>query len=224
MDSSLRREIDALRQVREQLGADVPLIVLLYSPLSTANALCDGRILDDLRSFSNDARAGLRTITAATRAFALACIQAGADGCMLSVQSALRGKLRERAGERRDVQRLDLEVLEALPPDAIRILFLEGEHPDLDLAGRYPVQAVCWETWRADPSMASARRQIRRGLMGGINPSTFSSGSVADIRAQVQAAIDQTDGRGLVIAPTGPLPPRAREELAAAVFSVIQEV
>jgi uroporphyrinogen decarboxylase len=222
MAGSLRREVDALRQVREQLGSDVALIVLLYSPLTTANMLCDGRIMDDLRSFSSDVRAGLRTIAEVTRAFALACMQAGADGCLFSVQSAIRGKLRAR--EQRDVQRLDLDVLDALSSSPIRILFLEGEHPDLDLANRYPVQAVCWETWRADPSLASARRQIRQSLMGGINPMTFSGGSIADIRAQIEAAIDQTDGRQLVIAPTGPLPARSREELAAAVSSVIQEV
>jgi uroporphyrinogen decarboxylase len=222
MAGSLRREIDALRQVREQLGSDVALIVLLYSPLTTANALCDGRIMDDLRSFSNDVRAGLRTIAAVTRTFATACVQAGADGCLFHVQSAIRGQLRAR--EQRDVQRFDMDVLDALSPSPIRILFLEGEHPDLDLADRYPVQAVCWETWRADPSLASVRRQIRRGLMGGINPMTFSGGSVADIRAQIQAAIDQTDGRQLIIAPTGPLPPRSRDELATVVSRVIQEV
>ena len=222
MAGSLRREIDALHQVREQLGPDVPLIVLLYSPLTTADMLCDGRIIDDLRSFSSDTRAGLQTIAAASRAFVLACVQAGADGCLLSMRSTIRAKLRAR--EQREVQRLDLEVLNALPSSSIRILLLEGEHPDLHLADRYPVQAVCWETWRAAPSLSSARRQIRRSLMGGINPMTFSDGSVADIRAQIQAAIDQTDGRQLVIAPTGPLPARSQEELAAAVFDVIQEV
>jgi uroporphyrinogen decarboxylase len=222
MTGSLRREIDALRQVREQLGSDAPLIVLLYSPLTTADTLCDGRIIEDMRSFTNDVRSGLRTIAAVTRAFALACIQAGADGYLYCVQSAIRGQLRAR--EQHDVQRLDLEVLDALSSSPIRILFLEGKHPDLGLADRYPVQAVCWETWRADPSMASARRQIRQSLMGGINPMTFSGGSVADIQAQIQAAIAQTDGRQLVIAPTGPLPARSREELAVAVSSVIEEV
>ena len=222
-DSSLRREIDALRQVRVELGPDVPLIVPLSSPLTTADLLSNGRIVADLRSFSEDVRSGLGVIASVTRAFAQACLEAGADGCLLTKKAPSGDALRSR--EHRDFgQRFDLEILDALASCAIRILFLEGERPPLDLADRYPVQAVCWETWRAAPSIASARRQVRCGLMGGINPMTFVGGSVEDVRAQVRTALDQTGGWHLVLAPTGPLPPRSRKDLVAAVHRAIREV
>lgn len=229
--SSLQREIDAVRLVRAELGPDVPLIVPLYSPLTTAHMLSNGRIVADLRSFSSDVRSGLATIAALTRDLARACLDAGADGYLWiktldggGAREGLRAREQLRAREHRDFgQPFDLEVLEALASSAIRVLFLEGEHPLLDLADRYPVQAVCWETWRAAPSMADARRQMRRGMMGGINPTTLVEGTVEDVRAQVRAALEQSEGWHLVLAPTGPLPPRARNDLIAALHRAIRE-
>lgn len=226
---SLQRELRAVRLAREGLGSEVPLLLLLYSPLTTADMLCNGRVLEDLRTFGNDLRAGLGAIAATTRAFARASLEAGADGILYCSRWSDRERLRAR--ERRDFgQRFDLEVLNALDASAARaraplnILYLEGKRPNLELADPYPVQAVCWETWRAAPSLASARRLTRRGLMGGINPTTFVSGREADIEAQVQAALDQTGGWGLILAPTGPLPPRARPELLTALRDLIGEV
>ena len=220
--SSLQREIEAVRLVRAELGPDVPLIVPLYSPLTTAHMLSNGRIVDDLRSFSGDVRSGLATIAALTRDLARACLDAGADG-YLWIKTLDGGGKDLRAREHRDFgQPFDLEVLEALASSAIRILFLEGEHPSLDLADRYPVQAVCWETWRAAPSMADARRQMRCGMMGGLNPATLVEGTVEEVRAQVRAALEQSEGWHLVLAPTGPLPPRARNDLIAAVHRAIR--
>ena len=227
--SSLQRELTALRLARRELGPDVPLLILVDSPLTTADALSNGRILADLRTFGNDVRAGLGVIAATTRAFVLAGLEAGADGVLYC--SRWTGPETLRAREQRDFgQRFDLEVLNALsdgPPGGdgpLNILYLEGARPNLDLAERTPVQAVCWETWRASPSLASARRALRCGLMGGINPTTFVSGREADLLDQVQAALKQTEGRRLVLAPTGPLPPRARPELITALRSLIDEV
>ena len=222
--SSLRREIDAVRQVRSRLGDDrVAVVVPLYSPLMTADLLCAGRIIEDVRSFSNDLRAGLGIIATATTQFALACMEAGADGFLFTTNLATAAKMRPR--EYRDFgQRFDLEVLGELKAAQIRILRLEGERLFFDLAETYPVQAVCWETWRADPSLVSASRQVRRALMGGINPTTFSSGSVGDIRDQIADAIVQTGGWRLLISPSGPLPPDSQKELLASVPGIIEEL
>ena len=217
----LEREIEAVRRVRSELGPDVPLIVPLFSPLTAADQLSNGRIVSDLRSFPNDVRSGLATIALATRSFARACLQAGADGYLFINRLAYGNVLRAR--ERNDFgQRFDLEVLDTLAQSAIRILFLEGEQPYLDLADRYPVQVVCWETWRASPSMADARRQVRCGMMGGLNPTILVDGSTEDVRAQVQAALEQSGGWHLILAPTGPLLPHSRNDLIAAVHRAIR--
>jgi uroporphyrinogen decarboxylase len=220
--SSLRREIEAVRLCRAQLEAeDAPLVVPLFSPLTTANILCKERIVQDIRSYSNDLRSALEVIATATREFALACLDAGADGFMFATHLATGDTMRTR--EYRDFgQRFDLEVLDLLKHAAIRILHLVGTSSFFDLVDRYPVQAVCWETWRSDPSLAVASRQTRRALMGGLNPMTFSGGAVADIRDQIEDATSQTGGWSLLIAPSGPLPPNPRQELLAAMSELMQ--
>jgi uroporphyrinogen-III decarboxylase len=109
-----------------------------------------------------------------------------------------------------------------LAQSAIRILFLEGDRPSLELADRYPVQAVCWETWRSSPSIADAQREMRCGIMGGINPMTLVDGSVQEVHAQVRAALEQSGGWHLLLAPTGPLLPRSRDDLVAAMHRAIR--
>jgi len=221
--SSLQRELDAVRQVRARLDDAVPMVVLLYSPLVTADVLCNGRIVEDVRTFSNDLRAGLRAIAVTTCAFARACLEGGADGYLYATRLANAPALRPRAY--RDFGlRYDLEVLTELARSEIRIIMLEGERPYLDLVIRYPVQAVCWDTWRSDPSLASASRQVRGTLMGGINPSTFAGGSVADVRSQIADAVAQTGGWRLVLAPTGPVPPDARMELLSSIRDIVNEL
>jgi uroporphyrinogen decarboxylase len=222
--SSLVRELEAVRLIHEQVGVErVPLIVPLLSPLMTANMLCNGRVVQDARSFSNDLRSALGVIAAATAGFALACLQIGASGFMLVTDMAREDVLRPR--EYRDFgQQFDLQVLQAIERAPIRILHLVGEGVYFDLADRYPIHAVSWETWRSDPSLGGARRQVRCGLMGGLNPLAFSRGSVSDIRGQISDALSQTGGWHLLLAPTGPLPVDARDELIAAVRPTLGEL
>lgn len=222
--SSLAREVEAVRQVRGALGKeDAPLLISIYSPLTTADMLAHGRVLQDMRSFSNDLRGGLQVIAAVTGAFARACLEAGADGVLMVNRLAGRDMMRPR--EYRDFAMVyDVLVFDDLPDTALRALHLDVEQPDLGQVDHYPVHVVCWPTWRCDPSLSAALGQFRGTLMGGLNPMAFSSGSVADLREQVSDAIAQTGGWRLVVAPSGALPVDARPDLLAAMPQVIADL
>ena len=222
--SSLTREIEAVRQIRAQLSAeDAPLVVPIYSPLATADFLCNGRIIQDVQSFSNDLREALEVIASATGEFGEACLDAGADGYVFMSPLAGLDKMRKRAY--RDFgQAYDLQVLDRVRRAEIRLLHLSAERPFFDLAARYGVQAVCWETWRSDPSIADARSQFRGALMGGLNPLTFSGGSENDVRQQIADAVEQSGGWRFLLAPSGPLPTDSRDALLAAVHQTLVEL
>ncbi len=221
---SLRREIQAVQLVKKRLGEDtVPVLLALPNPLTTANALCDGRIIQDMRSFSNDLRSGLTVIAQATRNLALACLDAGADGFLLINRLNSQETIRYREFKDFGLQ-FDLQVLEPLTRrNAIRIVSMEGDHTFFDLIGQYLTQAVCWETWHADPSLAVARRQVRCALMGGLNPATFCDGRAQDIQAQIGDAINQTGGWHAIISPSVPLPVNAQPDLLALVGQTIRQ-
>jgi uroporphyrinogen decarboxylase len=221
---SLKREIEAVRQIRAQLGNDdAPLVVPIYSPLTTANFLCNGRIVEDVQSFSNDLRAALEVIADATGEFGRACLDAGADGYLFVSTLAGQNKIRKRAY--RDFgQAYDQRVLDRLQGAEIRLLHLTAEHPFFDLATRYGVQAVCWETWQSDPSISDARNQFRGSLMGGLNPQTFCSGSENDVRQQIVDAVEQSGGWRFLLSPSGPLPTDSRHELLSTVHQALVEL
>ena len=222
--SSLQREIEAVRLTRAGLGEeDVPLIVRIPSPLATADQLCNGRIRDDIRSYSNDVRLALEAIADVTARFALACLEAGADGYLFVTPFASRERMRSR--EFRDFGlEYDLQVLKRLRTATVRILQFEVEHPFMDLVSRYPTYAVCWDTWRADPSMSTAREQLKGALMGGLNPLCFSDGASDDVRSQIVDAIEQTGGWKLIISPTGPVPANSHPEVLSAVGQVLEDL
>ncbi|MBN1582703.1 MAG: hypothetical protein JXA89_18475 [Anaerolineae bacterium] len=221
--TSLQREIEAVRLVKAQLNQeDAPLIFPLFSPLTTADILCQGRVIEDMRSFSNDLRSGLEVITAATLDLAMACLERGVDGFMLINRLASRDKIRTRE-YRSFCQEFDLKVLEPLVDRTeMRILNFEGQNLLFDQVSHYPVHAVSWETWRADPSIANASRQVRCGLMGGLNPETFVNGSVRDVHYQIDSAIEQSGGWHIIIAPSAPLSPDSQHDLIACIGSAVK--
>lgn len=221
--SSLRRELDAVRLVRSQLGVDPPLVIRVPSPLGTADALCSGRILSDLRAYPGDVRAGLNTIAAGTAQFLHACLEAGADGVFFVVPFSSPGAMRPRESRAYHLD-VDLDVLEALGDTALCVLYLEAEDPDLDLAARYPAHALGWQAGPASPSLTQVGSSFRGACLGGLDPGTFSAGSVEDLRAQITAALSQTGGWRLILAPAGALPPDARPEWLAAATGILDEL
>jgi uroporphyrinogen decarboxylase len=222
--SVLRREVEAVRLVRGQLGeGGPPLVIQVPSPLATADALCSGRIVSDLRTYPGDVRAGLSTIAAETARFLRACLEAGADGAFFLVPFASPDELRPRESRAFGLA-FDLQVLEALPGAAVRILYLDTDNPDLTLAARYPVRALGWQAGPASPSLADVGKSFRGTRIGGLDPLTLSAGSVSDLQAQVAEALSQTGGWHLILAPAGALPANARQDLLAAVGSLLDEV
>jgi uroporphyrinogen-III decarboxylase len=121
-------------------------------------------------------------------------------------------------------QTYDQQVLDRLRDAEIRILHLTADRPFFDLAARYSVQAVCWNTWQSDPPIADARNQFRGALMGGLNPLTFAGGSEGDVRHQITDAVEQSGGWRFLLSPSSALPVESRAELLATVHQTLVEL
>jgi len=222
--SSLQREIDAVHLVRARLAAqDAPLVVQVPCPLATADALCGGRILSDLRAYPGDVRAALATIAAGTARYLRACLEAGADGYLFVTPYASPDRMRSREFRTFGLA-FDLQVLDALASAPIRILCLETGDPDLVWVSRYPVQAIGWEGCSASRLLAEEGEPFRFTRVGGLDPRVFSSGSAADLEGQVAAALDATGGWRLILAPEGALPVDASMELVSAIGPILERV
>ncbi len=222
--AALERELEAIRHTRRLLGADWPLVMTIFSPLTLAYKLAGEHLADHLRADPGAVHAGLRTLADVTGAFALEALQAGADGLFFASQWICAPFCSRQQYEIFGL-RYDLPVLDALKAhSSITILHLHGADVYFDLAARYPVHALSWHDRETAPSLAQARQRTDRALITGLDRDLLRAGPPQAIAAQAHDAIRQTGGRGLILAPACVIPPDTPAEHLQAVMSISSEL
>lgn len=207
----LAKQVETVRKIRVGLGVDTPMIQTIYSPLTLAAKLVGGNLTQELLA-SESLPPLLARIAEDVIGFATACLEAGADGFFFASQVA------NQAFKREDYERLgvpyDLQVLEALRPLTwLLLLHLHGQNPYMDLADRYPVDAVSWEDRETAPSISEARAQTRRCLVGGVGRrDPLVDGTSEQVSDQVRRAIAEVGDSGLIVAPGCTIPISAPHE------------
>ncbi len=95
----------------------------------------------------------------------------------------------------------DRRVLEAAQECWFNMLHLHGEHIMFDLCARYPVPAINWHSRETPPSLREGMWRYRGAVCGGLAQwDDLLRGDPDQVRAQVADAIDQTEGRRLIVA------------------------
>ncbi len=203
--------LEALASTRARLDPAVPLFQTIFSPLTIAMKLSNGRAIADLRAEPAAMHAALRVITEVTTAMLRASVEAGADGIFFATQCA-----DERVMTLEEYQTFglfyDLEVLHSVRPDTMILLHLHGERPMFALQAHYPAAIVNWHDRHAGPSLADGQRQSGRCVAGGLNERTIADRTAGDIAAEAQDALAATGGRRHLLAPGCVIPIDTPEE------------
>lgn len=203
---ALGREILAIRLVSTGLGGETPFVMTVFSPLTLAFKLVGETVVEHLRQYPADLHAGLEILAETTVRFARAALAAGADGLFFATQLANHRWLTQAEYEEFG-QRYDLAVLDAVADQsAITILHLHGQGVFFDLANRYPIHAVSWHDQETFPNLAQARQLTDRTFLTGLDRDLLDRGPVEAIQAQIRAALAQTEGRGIILAPCCVIP------------------
>jgi uroporphyrinogen decarboxylase len=192
--------LTAVRIARRDLPPDVPLLQTIFSPLTIAAKLSNNQVIDHLRQAPAAVHAALRRITEVTRAFAVASMEAGANGVFFATQLADRAHLSDAEYQEFGIS-YDGWVLDELPVGTPVLLHLHGERPMLDLTGRYPAGALSWHDRRFGPPLAAVQGEQRRSVCGGIDEAAILTATAAEIADQAKDAVAQMAGRGLLVAP-----------------------
>jgi uroporphyrinogen decarboxylase len=162
----------ALAIIGDEVGEEVPFIQTIFNPLAQARNLAGERLLNDLRQH---------------------------PGVFLALQHATYGLLTE--AEYQEFGRpFDLRILEATEGLWFNLLHLHGKDVMFDLVADYPVQAINWHDQETPPSLGEALDRFPGALVGGLRQwETMLSGTPDWVRAEAQAAIEETGGRRLVV-------------------------
>lgn len=189
----------ALIIIGQEVGEDVPFIQTIFNPLAQAKNLAGERLLSDLRQHPDEVKAGLETITESILRFIEAIRETGVAGIFLALQHATYNLLTEE--EYLEFGRLyDLRILEAVEDLWFNLLHLHGTDVMFDLVVDYPVQAINWHDQETPPSLREALDHFPGALVGGLRQwETMLRGTPDWVRSEVRAAIEETEGRRLVI-------------------------
>lgn len=217
--------LEALRQARRAIDADVPILQTIFSPLTIAQKLSADNVIEHLRDQPEIIHAALEIIAGVTAAMAKASYEAGADGIFFATQCADFDVMDE--GEYRAFgMKYDLPVIAAAQmaaSDGFTMFHMHGTAPMFDLGLAYPVEIFNWHDRRTAPDLASGQKQAGRAVAGGLNEATIADAGPEAAVADAKQAIATTGGRHILIAPGCVIPVATPAETISAVVDVVRK-
>lgn len=198
---ALSRELEGLELTLQQLDDSVPVVMTVFSPLTTAEKLSQGLILDHLEDprTHDVVHQALSLIAKTTAELAGRALELGASGVFLACQSASYqtfGKNYAEFGEP-----YDLKVLEGAKAGWLNIVHSHGEDILYDSLKDYPVAAFNWHAGESLPTIEEATDLTPRAICGGLDRRDVQDGHRNGIRNQIHRALRATGGSGLLLTP-----------------------
>ncbi len=223
---ALGEQLAALRLIRAALGPDTPVIWTVFSPLMVMPFLMKGgreQTLSLMRAAPTALEHALDAVAMTLRAYAGACLDAGADGLFYATNLATRS-LTTAAECRRFQRPYDLRVLSAVERAPFNLLHVCGEAALFDEFLDYPVTAFSWATVPGNPTLTEGRLKTGRAVVGGFpakpDIAGFTGPALAD---RARSAIAEMRGRSLLLGPDCSINPDTPEPLLHAAGAAARE-
>ncbi|MBI4635462.1 MAG: uroporphyrinogen decarboxylase [Candidatus Rokubacteria bacterium] len=204
---ALGRELEALRLIVKGWHDDAPVLHTLFSPLTIARKLAGDRLGEDLAQEPEAVLPALEAITETMARYAQAALDAGADGLFFATQTASPEVATEEEHRRFDTP-FARRILEGVRGQStLTLLHAHGKDIYFDRLTALPVHAMNWHDRLTRPTLAEARRRWAGTLAGGFGEwATLRRGPAGAIAGEVDDAIRQTGGLGLIVTPGCVLP------------------
>ncbi len=150
---AMGRELQALQCLLDFVKEEAPVIATVFSPLTTAYKLSQGKIFEHLGTCPEKVARGLDVITDTTCRFARKVIDAGCAGIFLATQMCTE-KFMSPQDHAAYARPYDLIVLNAVRQQAwFNVLHVHGEDILFDQIVDYPVHGVSWHIWETPPAV-----------------------------------------------------------------------
>jgi uroporphyrinogen decarboxylase len=197
---ALGGQIDCLNRLQASVGADVPFLQTIFSPLAQAKNLAGAeRLVVHLRQSPDLVHAGLEVITRTTLRFIEVAKAAGIAGIYYAVQLANFDLLSE-AEYRAFGEPYDRRIIAAVSDCWFNMVHLHGRNGMFDLVAGYPVHALNWHDRESGPALGEGAQRFGGAVCGGLEHwDHLLRGDPDQIHSLVRDAIDQTGGRRLIV-------------------------
>jgi uroporphyrinogen decarboxylase len=197
------RELDHLQRLVGHLGASVPVLATVFSPLTIAAKLsCDAHRAHLERS-PELVVAGLERITAVTCAFVRKAIERGCAGMFFALQEATYAAF-SPADYARFGEPFDRRVIAAAASAGgwFNVLHAHGENILFDQLARYDITALNWHIGETAPSIAQYRESGgAKPIVGGLRRANLTRRDRDAVAADIRQSLGESNNRGLLLSP-----------------------
>jgi uroporphyrinogen decarboxylase len=196
----LGNQLKCIELICKELGAGVPVLQTIFSPLAQAKNLVGGEaLLVHLRQFPEAVLEGLKTITESTRRFVEAANKSGIAGIFYAVQHA-NYQLFSEDEYIHFGGKFDQDILKMTSDHWLNMLHLHGNNVMFKLFADYPVQVINWHDRETFPSLKEGKGIFPRVVCGGLQRSrTMELGTPEQVLAEARDAITSTANRRFIL-------------------------
>jgi len=222
---ALGEQLEALRLIRGAVGPDVPIIWTVFAPPMILPMLARGgreQAFDLLRGAPRETARAFDAMAETLAEYARLSLAAGADGLFYATNVATEALM--SAEECRRWQRpWDLRILGAVEAAPFNLLHVCGAGIRFGEFADYPVTAFSFATVPGNPSLAAAHRLTGRAVVGGLPAKPEIAGlSASALEARARGAMDEMQGRWLLVGPDCSINPDTPERLLHAVGAAVR--
>ncbi len=197
------RELRHLQRLVGQLGAGVPVLATVFSPLTIAGKLARDAHRSHLQRSPEHVLAGLEVITEVTCAFVREAIARGCAGMFFALQEATRAAF-SAADYARFGEPFDRRVIEAAVAAGgwFNVLHAHGEDILFELLARYDITALNWHIGETPPTVAQYRESGgMKPIVGGLQRGNLTRCDRDAVAADIRDSLAQSRDRGLLLSP-----------------------
>lgn len=201
---------------------DALVLPTLFSPLSLARKLSGARLAADLRQHPDLVTGALEAITETLIRFAGLALDEGVSGIFYSIQAASHSVLGDEEYARFG-EPYDRRILESVAGRSLlTIVHCHGDRLMFDRLAALPGHAWNWDDRATPPSLGEGKARVPGAVLGGLGQwKTMRGGTAEQAVAEVEDAIAQTGGIGLIVGPGCVLPVDTPDATVAAVVRAL---
>ena len=201
-------QLDEIKMITDALGGDCLTTTTLFNPFASGNHASGKLVTEHLKADPESVHAGLAVIAESLAVFAVACLEAGADGIYYSAQ----GGEADRFTEQEFINYIkphDLTVLDAIDGKGeLNLLHICRDGIRMHLYSNYPAHVVNWAaTAPHNIPLASGKKLFKRPILGGLdNNGVIVDGTLEEIEEAVHEVIRSFGPEGLILGADCTLP------------------
>lgn len=222
---ALGEQLEAVRRLRRELPAEIPLLQTVFTPLAILAELTEPpESLRDLlpREPERVARA-LEAVTVTFERYVAEVMRAGADGIYLATTDWGARSMVDAAALRRWSRPYDLRLLAAAGASPYHMLHVcKGDALLFEFAD-YPVGSFSWDVTAPDnPALSEGLARLPGAVVGGISHETELLNGPEIAIAAYHRSLESTGGRHWMFAPGCSIPPETPESTLAALRAEVE--